>query len=43
MRIREIVSTALIVLFVAMAAVGCANTGGGSGGQYQDSHSGHSH
>ncbi len=40
MRIRSIVSAALIVLFVAMVAVGCADTGGG---QYQDSHSGHSH
>lgn len=43
MRIRSVVSAALIVLFVAMVAVGCANTGGGSGGQYQDSHSDHSH
>lgn len=41
MRIRSIVSAVLIGLFVAMVAVGCADTGGGMGGQ--DSHSGHSH
>jgi hypothetical protein len=40
MRIRSIVLTVLIALFVATIAIGCADTGGG---QYQDSHSGHSH
>ena len=40
MRIKTILSAALIGLFVAMVAVGCADTGGG---QYQDTHSGHSH
>lgn len=43
MRIRTVVSAVIIVLFVAMVAMGCADTGGGSRGQYQDSHSGHSH
>lgn len=43
MRIRSIALTVLIALFVATIAIGCADTGGGVGGQYQDPHSGHSH
>lgn len=43
MKFKAILSVAIIVLFVSMMAIGCDTTGSESGGQRQDSHSGHSH